>query len=369
MMKSFQLSRYWVFQFAGWGLFALINLFFALLHNNFQLGIDPKVMQRILFFMEVGIIFTHFMREIIHRAAVLMKELRQQIFTFVLLTIAFSFFITCIVSPFEQLFQLRTHEDGTPVSYVSIFITNLISFIPLLLIWNAVYFMYHFIIKTRKHEMDTIKLEALVRQLELNTIKAHINPHFIFNSLNGIRALIDENPERARKAITELSNILRSSLSAEKAETVSLKEELKIVRDYLALESMRFEDRLKVEFEVNERTLNNPVPPMMLQTLVENAIKHGISKQTKGGIIKIVSDINQNGHELLVQNTGHLNGYAKHGGGFGISSTKDRLNLLYGERASFEIRQLDETLVEAKVVMPVTSGAIKMAAVTEKANR
>ncbi len=195
--------------------------------------------------------------------------------------------------------------------------------------------MYHFVIKTRKQEMDTIKLEALVRELELNTIKAHVNPHFIFNSLNGIRALIDENPERARTAITQLSSILRSSLSAEKAETVSLLEELKIVKDYLALESMRFEDRLQVEFAVDEKSLNNPVPPMMLQTLVENAIKHGISKQMKGGMIKIISDINQNSHELLVQNTGHLNGYSKNVG-FGIASTIDRLNLLYGARTSLK---------------------------------
>jgi two-component system, LytTR family, sensor kinase len=193
-----------------------------------------------------------------------------------------------------------------------------------------------------------------VRQLELNTIKAHINPHFIFNALNGIRALIDENPVRARKAITELSNILRSSLSAEKAETVPLEQELRIVKDYLALESMRFEDRLTIAFDIDERTLNNPIPPMMLQTLVENAIKHGISKQMKGGVIKISSTIKDNQHQLLVQNTGHLNGYAKHGGGFGISSTKDRLNLLYGEKASFEISQVDATLVEAKVQMPMT---------------
>jgi sensor histidine kinase YesM len=348
MMKSFQLSGYWVAQFAGWGLFALINVFFALVFNSYE----PKILQRILFFMEVGVIFSHFMREVIHRSSVLLKDLRQQILTFILLTIAFSFFITCIVSPFEQLFQLRTNAEGDPVSYLSLFITNLVSFIPLLLIWNAIYFMYHFIIKTRKQEMDTIKLEALVRQLELDTIKAHVNPHFIFNALNGIRALVDENPERARTAITELSNILRSSLSAEKAETVSLVQELKIVKDYLALESMRFEDRLQVEFLVDEKTLNNQVPPMMLQTLVENAIKHGISKQMKGGVIKIISEVKENQHELLVQNTGHLNGYAKVSG-FGIASTKDRLNLLYGEKASFEITQIDPVLVEAKVLMPL----------------
>lgn len=345
MAKS---SRYWVAQFAGWGLFAAINVFFTWLLNRFE----ANSLLRILFYFEIGIIFSHFMRAIIHRSAILLKDLKQQIPAFILLTLAFSFFITCVVSPFEQFYGLRTDADGVPLSYLSLFITNLVSFIPLLLMWNAIYFMYHFIIKTRKQELDTIKLEALVRQLELNTIKAHINPHFIFNSLNGIRALIDENPERARTAITQLSTILRSSLSAEKAETVSLEQELRIVKDYLALESMRFEDRLKIGFNVDEKTLANPVPPMMLQTLVENAIKHGISKQVKGGVINIVSDIKQNQHELVVQNTGHLNGYDKNGG-FGIASTKDRLNLLYGGKASFEIKQLDEELVEAKVLMPV----------------
>jgi sensor histidine kinase YesM len=340
-----------MFQLAGWGLFALINVFFALLFNSYE----ANILQRILFFMEVGIIFSHFMREVIRRSALLMKDLRQQILTFLLLTVAFSFFITCVASPFEHIFQLRVNAEGKPVSYLSLFITNLISFIPLLLIWNAIYFMYHFVMKTRKQEMDTIKLEALVRQLELNTIKAHINPHFIFNALNGIRALVDENPAEARTAITRLSNILRSSLTAEKAETVPLQDELKIVKDYLALESMRFEDRLAINFDIDEKTINNPVPPMMLQTLVENAIKHGISKQMKGGVIRIVSDVKENQHELVVQNTGHLNGYAKHGGGFGISSTKDRLQLLYGEKASFEIKQLDTTLVEAKVLMPMVN--------------
>lgn len=92
---------------------------------------------------------------------------------------------------------------------------------------------------------------------------------------------------------------------------------------------------------------------MMLQTLVENAIKHGISKQMKGGVIKIVSDVKQNRHELLVQNTGHLNGFVKQGGGFGLSSTKDRLHILYGGSASFEIKQVNDTLVEAKVLIPI----------------
>ncbi|MFL5809025.1 MAG: sensor histidine kinase, partial [Flavisolibacter sp.] len=166
-----------------------------------------------------------------------------------------------------------------------------------------------------------------------------------------IRALIDENPARARRAITELSNILRSSLNVEKGETVSLGDELKIVKDYLALENMRFEDRLRIIYEVDDDTLDQQVPPMMLQTLVENAIKHGISRQVKGGIVRIISDFKANFHELAVQNTGYLNGHSS-SPGFGLSSTQDRLNLLYGEKAKFEIRQLDTDLVEAKVLIP-----------------
>ena len=214
-------------------------------------------------------------------------------------------------------------------------------------------------IKKNMQELDTIKLEALVRQLEVQTIKAHINPHFIFNSLNGIKALIDEDPERARDAISQLSKILRSSLSAEKAETVVFEKELEIVKAYLDLESMRFEERLQVEFAIDEATLNSQVPPMMLQTLVENAIKHGISRQMKGGIVKIVSQIRNLQHELLIQNTGQLNGSARSGGGFGLSSTRDRLHLLYGEKASFEIKQVEPSLVEARVVMPVPAVTTK----------
>ena len=166
--------------------------------------------------------------------------------------------------------------------------------------------VWHYLERNRKDEVDKLSLEKTVKELELNTIKSHINPHFIFNSLNSIRALVDENPQRARTAITELSNILRSSMQVEKMETVPLHKELDIVKDYLALEQMRFEERLKIEMDIDEDTLEQPVPPMMLQTLVENAIKHGISKKINGGIVKVISRFTNNHFELVVQNTGWL---------------------------------------------------------------
>jgi two-component system LytT family sensor kinase len=215
------------------------------------------------------------------------------------------------------------------------------------------YIVYHYVDKNRKDQLDRLRLESTVKELELKTIKSHINPHFIFNSLNSIRALVDENPERARTAITELSNILRSSMKAEKAETVSLQRELDIVKDYLALEHMRFEERLKVEMDIDKDTLGQQVPPMMLQTLVENSIKHGISKLVNGGVVRIVADFKGDNLELLVQNTGQLNGHMN-ADGFGIKSTQDRLNLMYQGKAHFEIKNLNGSMVESKVTMPVS---------------
>jgi LytS/YehU family sensor histidine kinase len=218
--------------------------------------------------------------------------------------------------------------------------------------WTLIYYFYHYIENSRKQQLDTLKLEALVKELELKTIKSHINPHFIFNALNSIRALIDENPTRARTAVTELSNILRSSMQAEKLETVTFEKELNIVKDYLALEHIRFEDRLQVEYEIDEDTLDQPIPPMMLQTLVENAIKHGISRQVDGGKVKIVSDFKGDYHELLIVNTGVLNG-SRNGDGFGLASTKNRLQILFGQKANFDIREINGNTVQARVLIPV----------------
>jgi sensor histidine kinase YesM len=224
----------------------------------------------------------------------------------------------------------------------------------LISLWLLIYVVFHYVDKNRRNQLDKLRLEAVVKSLELKTIKSHINPHFIFNALNSIRALVDENPERARTAITELSNILRSSLQAEKLETVPLEQELNIVQDYLALEQMRFEERLKVEMHIDPDTLAQPIPPMMLQNLVENAIKHGISKDVHGGVVIIRSYFKDDHHELIVQNTGNLQSLKDgNSSGFGLRSTQDRLNLLYQKKAHFEIEEKNGNMVQSKIVMPV----------------
>jgi sensor histidine kinase YesM len=255
----------------------------------------------------LGFLVTHTMRFTIRRLEFLNHSLQKQITSILITSFVFAFIYALGIVSIQVLFKWEP-EQIKKYTFINMVIRSLFSTSLFLLIWNLIYFTYHYILKSQQSQFDKIRLESLVKELELKTIKSHINPHFIFNALNSIRALVDENPERARTAITSLSNILRSSMQAEKMEMVPLERELDIVKDYLALENIRFEERLKVEYDIDEDTLEQPVPPMMLQTLVENAIKHGISKQIQGGTIKIISDFTDDRHELIVQNTGRLNG-------------------------------------------------------------
>jgi sensor histidine kinase YesM len=344
-------SKYWWSQIGGWGAYIIINIFFAFIFAKID---DDVFWYRLLIFVGIGLSVTHFMRFVVHETDILLKPLRPQIISFVVVTLVFASFATIIETAILKLFPSlwpRYPKNNLPVELHKVIVNNIFVTFLYYFIWNCIYFIYHFIEKSRKQQLDTLHLEALVKELELKTIKAHINPHFIFNSLNSIRALVDENPGRARAAVTELSNILRSSMQAEKVETVTFEKELNIVKDYLALENMRFEDRLRIEYQVDDDTLDQQVPPMMLQTLVENAIKHGISRQINGGVVRIISEFKGNFHELVVQNTGYLNGYANNEG-FGLSSTNDRLGLLYGDKAKFQIKQITPSLVEAKVLIP-----------------
>jgi len=345
-----RVPTYWLFQLFGWGVFVLINMFFVYTLDS---KLDIKFFDRVLIYVSLGIFFTHLMRWVINRWHILIRPIEHQVLGFILITFIFSLAMsaseTSLLTSLD-LIRKSTDRKGLPFSknVLSAFFSTFVYFF----IWNCIYYIYHYVQKSRRQQVDTLKLEALVKELELKTIKSHINPHFIFNALNSIRALIDENPMRARGAITELSNILRSSMQADKLETVSFERELNIVKDYLALEHIRFEDRLKIEYDIDEDTLDQPIPPMMLQTLVENAIKHGISKQVSGGTVKIISDFKYDHHELVVQNTGHLNG-SYNADGFGLTSTQNRLHLLFGEKANFTIQEINGNTVEAKVILPV----------------
>jgi len=340
-------------QLFGWGGSFLLNVFFVWV---FKTEVSWQSFTRILIWVLAGLLLTHIMRALLIRLKVLEKEFDKQVLLFLSMTLFFGFLLGFLLHLSVNLFSISEPADiqkAAPGRTLFNYIINSVIFI---LIWNLIYFIFHYVERVRNQQIEALKSETLIRDLQLQTIKSHINPHFIFNSLNSIRALIDENPVRARRAITELSNILRSSMQAEKAETVSFQKELHIVSDYLELEKLRFEERLHFYFDVDPETLSLQVPPMMLQTLVENAIKHGVSKRLAGGEVFVVSKINQHFHELAIKNTGRLSEYYNEEG-FGISSTKERLHLQFGGKASFELIENSDGYVEAIIRMPVSANS------------
>lgn len=215
--------------------------------------------------------------------------------------------------------------------------------------WTVFYFTYHYFDRYNK----SLKYEASMIEIELNNLKSQLNPHFIFNALNSIRALVDENPSKSKQAINQLANILRNSLALDKKGLTKFEDELRIVKDYLGLEGIRFEERLKTEFDIHPLSKNFLVPPLMIQTLVENGIKHGISKLTQGGIIQVKTYVDRGYMKIHIRNSGHLvNGSKRNKHGLGIENTVQRLKLLYGDESSFRIVNENDNFVLTEIIIP-----------------
>lgn len=340
-----QVSKYWWCQGLGWMAYFLMTIY------NFSTFGTIKYIEifNLFIFIIFGILSTHLFRNILKRYNWLSYSFEKQVWLFFICVISSGVIIRFGVLLVTNLFRYPSQKKAlsSETTVLELLGTSL-----LMVVWWLIYFIWHYVDRNRKAQVDQLKLESTVKELELKTIKAQMNPHFIFNALNSIRALVDENPQRARAAITELSNILRNSMQVEKGETVPLEHELNIVKDYLALENIRFEERLHVTYDIDPDTLELPVPPMMLQTLVENAIKHGISRSVNGGTIHISSHVVGVLHEIQIENTGQmLEEVGEHG--FGLQSTRQRLNVLFGHKASFEIHNKDKEVVAAKVVMPL----------------
>ena len=218
--------------------------------------------------------------------------------------------------------------------------------------WSLVYFTFQFFFNYKSSEIEKWRLEAAVKDAELQALKSQINPHFIFNSLNNIRALIIEDPVKAREMITHLSGLLRYSVQFSNKEKVTLENELAVVENYLRLESIQFEDRLQYKIEVGPETLDYKIPPMVIQMLVENAIKHGISTLPEGGEIKIISHLENDALVVEVINTGQLK-TKNETLGIGLKNATDRLKLLFGKLSDLRVQNLTGNMVSARFTIPL----------------
>lgn len=332
---------YWLCQIGGWSLYCIINLFFLLISKDTTPNHYIFMLLSTAYLLEASHLFRLYIhkRDWLHLSS---GKLLPRL-------IAAIIFISFVVSIFHMLTDSALSNWAAAFNLtkgVLDFLTNLVLFS----LWTFIYIGYHYI----ERYNTTLKYEAAINEMTLNRLKSQLNPHFMFNALNSIRALVDEEPSKAKEAITQMSNILRNSLVMDKRKLVPFKSELQTVKDYLALETIRFEERLRSNLTIDPEAENFLIPPMMLQTLVENGIKHGISNLVEGGILQVVAYEKDEKLHIDIKNSGqYLNG--KPSGkntGLGLANTRQRLKLLYGDRATFKIKNFDQSTVLTQLVIP-----------------
>ena len=202
-------------------------------------------------------------------------------------------------------------------------------------------------------ELRQAQLGEALQAAELRLLKSQLNPHFLFNALNGLRSLIADEPDRAREAVTQLARTLRYTLASGDEDLVSLERELEMVDDYLALESMRLAERLRVERDIAPAARTARIPAMLLQTLVENAIKHGIAPLKEGGTLRITAKVE--GKELVLQvfNPRPADAQNMTDTGVGLRNSTERLRLLFGTRASLKLDLSQGGQATAEIRLPI----------------
>jgi two-component system LytT family sensor kinase len=336
---------YWASQIAGWGLFVLGNILTA----SFMEGDLTQAYLISAFIFVTGILTTHFFRYLVHRwkwnNLALSSLIPRVVISVVAMSILFTSANTVLVNMWVGEIPISEEFEFTG------FLQSTFNFTALFMLWSIIYFAVMTFRNWKREEIHNLELRAAKTEIELNSFKAQMNPHFMFNSLNSIRALVDENPDKAKHAITMLSGILRNNLMLGKKQTVPLREELDLVNKYLTLEKIRFEERLIIEMEISPETFSVEVPAFMLQTIVENGIKHGISKRIEGGRLHVNALIDGDYLVIKVINSGHLLPEER-GEGIGINNTKKRLEILYNGKASFDIRTENQE-VQAVLVIPI----------------
>jgi len=220
-----------------------------------------------------------------------------------------------------------------------------------MLLWSVLYFGIHYFWNYRSAEVDRLQLAIQSRDAKLDALKLQLNPHFLFNSLNSVRALVSEDPPQAQTMITRLARLLRTTLKSSKALTVPLRDELDLVRTYLELEAVRLEERLDYSIDAAPAMREAAIPPLLVQTLVENAVKHGVAQRPEGGCVRVTARRAGDELHLEVRNPGQLEDTSRDGG-IGLQNLRERLGLLFGDAATLTLRMDGPNTVVAEAWLP-----------------
>lgn len=232
-------------------------------------------------------------------------------------------------------------------------VIHALNWILLLLFWGALYLTSRSYRERALGELREAQLAKALHLAQLRLLKAQLNPHFLFNALNTVRALIAEDPDRAQQAVTHLARTLRYTLNSGQDELVTLERELEIVDAYLAIEALRLGERLSLVRHISPAARERPIPIILLQTLVENAIKHGIAQLPAGGELKISAEMARAGLVLTVENARPPAAAADlDSDNIGLHNSAERLRLLFGPGASLKLDVSQPGRAVARVWIP-----------------
>ncbi len=264
---------------------------------------------------------------------------------------------TGLFRPFDDMMRERPFWTSYWDRFLSEYHLELIAYGMIV----GVGYAFDYYARYREREFRAAQLETQLAQAQLHALKMQLHPHFLFNTLNAIAGLVRDRKDKAAvQMIAGLSDLLRHTLENSGKQEIPLREELDFLELYLDIQQMRFSDRLTVRMEVAPETLNARVPNLILQPLVENAIRHGVAARVSAGEVSISARRENGALELKVADDGPglKSGWRmEDGGGIGLSNTRERLVQLYGREHRFEVRNREGGGVEAALMIPWRSDA------------
>jgi len=326
---------FWTFQCVGWLGYALVRIF----HGMTGGPLPPNYVTVIFLAICIGFPMTILMRYIYRQ--VRDKPLQLVLMTVLLvcssLGLLFSLLETALI-PYIFFEQPRTGFER---------FGNAMFEGTVLFAWSTIYFGYHYYRGFQEQQEQALKATAMAHQAQLKMLRYQLNPHFLFNTLNAISTLVLEKSETdANRMLTKLSSFLRYTLVNQPTQRVTLDQELHALGLYLDIEKVRFQDRLTLEFDISEKARTALIPSLILQPLVENAIKYAVAPSIDGGAVKLSAEVVGGRLMIVLSDNGPgiddlTNIVSQTGSGVGIANTNERLQQIYGVDHSIQFRNME----------------------------
>ncbi|MEM7572941.1 MAG: histidine kinase [Bacteroidota bacterium] len=337
-------KKFFIAQAFGWALFGVGNFFIQWMAGIPFIMVATNTGMALFTGLVITTIYRYLIRSWHWQEWRLLALLMFIAFSSFLIAVAWLLLNAVLFQLLFPIFQITARE----------ILGNLINGGLIFLIWNLIYFFFKYFAKSRELEIDKWRLATEVKEAQLGNLRAKLRPHFVFNTLNNIKALVLEDPQRSREMLINFSDLLRYSLQHDEQRQVPLSEEVEISRQYLELMSIQYEDRLQWSMDIDPQTPNCLVPPMLLQLLVENAVKHGIAPEAAPGELNLKTTLEKEQLLLEVSNSGNLRRRKKVEGrlGTGLQNIRERLRIFYGDRAAFDLKESGHYVL-ASICLPL----------------